>query len=263
VGGVINLSSEVAIKSNITIAGQTAPAGGIIITGREVSAGGQSNVIMRHLRIRPGDASGSSDNGINLYNANNVVLDHVSVEYAKWNNIDAVTDNGNASQVTIQNSIIANPIGQQFVAHTESLFGAFTWSNNLLVNAHNRMPLAKVDTIFKNNIIYNYQAAYTVANTSGKFTHDIVNNYFIVGPATTNASNAFYQINANQAYYSSGNLRDTNLDGVLNGSTVNPSGGTLLLAAWSPLTGKLPTLSTTAAYDWVRRMTGCSIMRAR
>ena len=32
--------------------------------------------------------------------------------------------------------------------------GAWTWSNNLLTNSHNRTPLAKVDTIFKNNIIY-------------------------------------------------------------------------------------------------------------
>src|SRR5262245_49360697 len=44
VGGYITLSSEVAIKSNITLAGQTAPGGGIGIKGAEVSFGSQNNV---------------------------------------------------------------------------------------------------------------------------------------------------------------------------------------------------------------------------
>src|SRR5262252_2894307 len=56
VGGYITLSSEVAIKGNITIAGQTAPGGGIGIRGAEVSFGSQNNVIVRHLRFRPGSA---------------------------------------------------------------------------------------------------------------------------------------------------------------------------------------------------------------
>src|SRR5581483_9846140 len=54
VGGYITLSSEVPIKSSITIAGQTAPGGGIGIRGAEVSFGSQNNIIVRHLRFRPG-----------------------------------------------------------------------------------------------------------------------------------------------------------------------------------------------------------------
>src|SRR5687767_2031360 len=47
VGGYITLSSEAAVKSNITIAGQTAPGGGIAIRGAEVTFGNQSNAICR------------------------------------------------------------------------------------------------------------------------------------------------------------------------------------------------------------------------
>ena len=44
VGGYVTLTSEVSVKSNITIAGQTAPGDGIGIRGAEVSFGSQSNI---------------------------------------------------------------------------------------------------------------------------------------------------------------------------------------------------------------------------
>src|SRR5262245_25979325 len=56
VGGVINLSSAISAASNLTIAGQTAPGGGITINGFQgLSFDGKSNVIMRYVRLRPGD----------------------------------------------------------------------------------------------------------------------------------------------------------------------------------------------------------------
>jgi autotransporter-associated beta strand protein len=258
VSGYINIASEVAIKSNITIAGQTAPGAGIGIAGREVSAGSQSNVIARFLRFRPGDGSGTTDNGVNFFQATNMVFDHVSIEFAKYNNIDGVGLNN----ITVQNSIIADPIpDQQFGAHTEQLGSSFTWSNNLWTNGHNRQPLAKVNTQFKNNVIYNYSAAYTVGDTSGHFSHDIVNNYFIGGPASGSGGNTFYQMNANQSVYSSGNLRDVNDDGVLNGSSVTPSGVVALASPWAASTPELPTLPAVNAVSWVLTHAGASNAR--
>src|SRR5581483_11147645 len=70
--GYITLSSEVAMKSNLTLAGQTAPGGGIGIRGAEVSFGSQSNIIVRHMRFRPGVGASSTDNGLNFYQAHNV-----------------------------------------------------------------------------------------------------------------------------------------------------------------------------------------------
>src|SRR5262249_41827613 len=109
--------------------------------------------------------------------------------------------------------------------------------------------------------IYNYGAAYTVANTSGSFTHDIVNNYFIVGPASGSGDNTFYQMNSKQSIYSSGNMLDTNKDGVLNGSTIAPSGVTVLGSPWSPLTAGLPTLTAAGAYNYVVAHAGASNVR--
>jgi autotransporter-associated beta strand protein len=248
VGGYINLSSTVLVQDNITIAGQTAPGDGIGVMGREVSFNGNTNIICRHFRFRQGDFDpDSSKSGINLLNATNLIFDHISIEFAQYDDIDAV----GSSAITVQNSIIGNPIGQQFGAHTETLGGTYAWYNNLFANSHNRNPLAKINTIFVNNVNYNYQAAYTVADTSGNFSHDIINNYFIVGPATSSPGNDFYQMNSGQSIYASGNLRDSNEDGLLNGSATSPSGVTVLGSPWSPLTAAIPTLNTASAFKRV------------
>ena len=54
VGGYIDLASAVLVASDITIAAQTAPGGGIGLSGRELSLSGASNVIVRGLRVRQG-----------------------------------------------------------------------------------------------------------------------------------------------------------------------------------------------------------------
>src|ERR1700759_2451964 len=104
VAGDINMATEISVKSNVTIAGQTAPGAGIQLIGHELSLGSQSNIIVRDIRVRPGDSSPSTDNGINLYRSNNVILDHVSVEVANWNNIDGNDDNHTGPQATIHDS---------------------------------------------------------------------------------------------------------------------------------------------------------------
>lgn len=181
--GYITLNSECGVKSNITIAGQTAPGGGIAIRGAEVTFGNQANIICRFVRFRPGADSGSTQNGLSLYQAKNVMLDHCSIGFAKWNDIDAVSEdwqNRPVKDISVTNCIIANPIGQQFGAHTECVEGTWFWMGNIFASGHNRQPLAKIHTVFVNNTIYNYSAAYTT-HTSTRFKHDIVNNYFIGG----------------------------------------------------------------------------------
>lgn len=134
--------------------------------------------------------------------------------------------------LTVSNSIIAFPIGQQFGAHIET--GPSTFFGNLWVSAHNRQPLSKDDTQYINNVVYNYQAAYTAANTGGNFSHDIINNYFIAGPSTTSAGNRYYQMKANQKAYATGNYGDASLDGVLNGAQENKIGdATVLSSPWA------------------------------
>jgi len=240
VGGYISLVTAVSVKSNLTIAGQTAPGQGIGFRGGEISFANQSNIIARYLRIRPGDETASdTDDALSLYRAKNAILDHCSFEFAPWNNIDGVSDdwqNHPVTDITFQDNLIADPTGQQFGAHTESVASNWSWYRNIFANSHNRNPLAKANTVFVNNVLYNYSAGYTT-HTSTTFKHDIVNNYFIFGPASTGTDNTWFQIDKNQSIYTSGNYKDTDRDGSLGGGLTTPywyqGTGTVLTAPWS------------------------------
>lgn len=249
VGGTITLQSPVSCSDNLTIAGQTAP-GGIAIIGHEVSFSLRTNEIVRYLRIRPGSTASSTEDGIDMGDGTNMIFDHISIEFAPYNNIDAHGNNTGGNKITVQNSILADPIGQQFNAHTEALNNTFSWCYDIFSSGHDRNPLAKANTVFVNNVVYNFQAGYTVANTSGDFSHDIVNNYFITGPATTDAANDFFQFDTNQSVYAKGNLLDSANDGTLTGDPAAPGGVTVLSSPWSTVTTEIPTFSAMTAYRY-------------
>lgn len=259
VGGIINIKTAVSIKSNITIAGQTAPGEGIAIHGGKLSTGKQNNIIIRYLRIRPGEKTASEkDDGLNLYDSKNVIVDHCSVELAPWNNFGGSSDNKDyrVTGITVQNSLIANPIGQQFGAHIESVDGTWAWYYNAFVNSHNRNPLDKINDVFVNNILYNFEAGYTT-HTSTHFNHDIVNNYFVYGPA---GKNEWFQVDKNQSIYANGNMLDKNRDGVLNGSPTSiyyyQGVGEELSKPWNELTTTGPMLSAASAWRYVTSQSG-------
>ncbi|HEX9047436.1 MAG TPA: hypothetical protein VF988_10450 [Verrucomicrobiae bacterium] len=255
VGGYISLKSAVSCKGNLTIAGQTAPGGGIGFKDGEISFAGQANVIMRYVRIRPGsDTASTSDDALSLYQAKNVILDHCSFEFAPWNNIDGVGDSTHViTNITFQSCIIANPTYQQFGCHSESVGGTWSWFYNIFANSHNRNPLAKVNTVFVNNVEYNNSAGYTT-HTSTSFKHDILNNYFVAGPAS-GSSFPWFQIDNNQSIYFTGNLYDGNKNSTLDGSTTVPlpgyqGGGTILAAPWSTWATNVPVMSAAMAWRY-------------
>jgi pectate lyase len=254
VGGYIQLQTAVSAKGNLTIAGQTAPGGGIGFRGGEISFANSSNVICRYIRVRPGsETADDTDDALSLYRAQNVIIDHSSFEFAPWNNIGAVSDDWQAAPVTnitFQDSLIADPTGQQFGAHMESVSSQQAWYRNIFANSHNRNPLAKADTVFVNNLLYNYAAGYTT-HTSTTFKHDIVNNYFVFGPASTGTDNTWFQVDKNQSIHYAGNLKDKDLNGALNGAETTPywyqGEGTLLASPFSAETTATKPLDTASA----------------
>jgi autotransporter-associated beta strand protein len=257
VGGSIQSLSPVSVASNVSIEGQTAP-GGIQVFGAETSFYGSSNVICRYIYFRDGtldpnypgsNATNSHTNAVNLGDTHNIILDHCSFEFAAYNNIDSA----GAVDVTMQNCLFADPIReQQFNLHFET--GPVTMIDNLWANSHGRNPLGKGDMQFVNNVVYNYQYAMTTGNSSGDFHWDVVNNYFISGPSTTNANDCYYQVDSNQSAYAIGNYLDGNNNGQLNGNPANTvNNATVLTNYWFPnanetiATTSLPTVSAAAA----------------
>jgi len=251
VGGYIVLNSAVSCASGITIAGQTAPGGGIGVMNNEVSFYNDNNIICRYFRFRQGGSSTGSS-AINIGSgsaASNMIFDHISVEFGQWDSIDAV----HTVTFTVQNSIIEDPINQQFGAHVEG-YNA-TWYGNIWANAHNRQPLCKADTIYINNVVYDYAAAYTTGDTGAAHNHDIINNYFITGPSSTAPQDDFFQINGYpQNLYFTGNILDSDRNGLLGGSMTTPSPdnngrtGNILTSPWSPVTPTIPAYPTVTAF---------------
>jgi hypothetical protein len=95
VGGVIDLERETIAITNpdITIAGQTAPSPGITLIrgGIDVKT---HDVIIQHLRIRPGDngearGSGFAEDAVSTASAHNLIVDHCSLTWAVDENMSA------------------------------------------------------------------------------------------------------------------------------------------------------------------------------
>jgi hypothetical protein len=174
------------------------------------------------------------------------------MEFAPWNNIDGVGDSDKAlvTDITFQDSLIANPTGQQFGAHCESVNSDWAFFRNIFANSHNRNPLAKINNVFVNNLLYNYEAGYTT-HTSTAFKHDLVNNYFVTGPSSDGGGNTWFQIDKNQSMYFTGNLKDANNNGTLDGATTTPTWyqgeGTILSKPWSTETTAATPLDTPSA----------------
>ncbi len=250
------VNAAIKVHNNITIAGQTAPGDGFGVMGREVSFSTATNVICRYIHFRQGMLDGHrAGNTVGMWHARDIILDHVSISFGQWNNIDAV----GATNITVQNCLIADPVGQRFNAHTEG--GPFCWYRNLWANAHNRQPMARANTVFVNNLVYDYEAGYTTT-THAPFHHDLVNNYFMAGPATSRPSNCFFQVNPDQLFYVAGNWLDGNKDGKLDGVPVTPGKSvTYLKAPWFAVTTNLPVVSAAAAVSYVLSGAGCSLQR--
>jgi hypothetical protein len=128
VGGTINLSSAIQVSgesmSYLTIAGQTAPGGGIQITGWAIRfQSGFHDGVIRYLKSRSGrqvsgddfntdhvgieiDGSGGGTGEPNIPTYN-IIVDHCDMEYSPRDNFD-LWDNVN--NVTLQRSIMADGI---------------------------------------------------------------------------------------------------------------------------------------------------------
>ena len=178
VAGVIDLGMEtLRIREPfVTVAGETAPSPGITIIKGGISITSH-DVVIRHLKVRPGDAgqakqSGWEPDGMTTSGgeAYNVVIEHCSATWAVDENISVSGPNtegpdATSHQVTIQHCIIAE--GLDDAPHSKgkhskgSLVHDFCRDIAIVGNlyAHNiqRNPYFKAFTTgaIVNNVIYN------------------------------------------------------------------------------------------------------------
>ncbi len=210
-------------RENFTLAGQTAPGIGIVITHHKTEFGGSKNFIVRNLRFRIGHADVKGNllkaNAVGAENCENYIFDHCDFGWSTEENM-----NSNDSHfLTIQYCIVHE--GLYYSGHPKQprAYGCqwggspASYHHNLLVNnnarscrfngAQNNDWVVYLDYI--NNVQYNYEGGstgcYGGENTAKidsfnglNSAHEcnFINNYYKVGPNTTKSQKDFVSVEA-------------------------------------------------------------------
>ncbi|MBQ6760987.1 MAG: autotransporter-associated beta strand repeat-containing protein [Prevotella sp.] len=228
VAGVIRLNSRLVFKSNLTIAGQTAPGEGITVYGDGMSCSGATNIIMRYMRFRMGTVGTKDADCAGLANGGNMIFDHCSFAWGQDENFSINWDNKGTAphDVTIQNSIV----GQGLMAHSA---GGLIQADNItmyrVLLCDNKTRNFKVKGVhqYVNNIVYNWNTyAYEMGGeSSGESYANAVGNLFINGNSTSTSANGFSGGNSGFHFYGDDNWQDRNKDGVFNPELFTGDGG--------------------------------------
>jgi pectin methylesterase-like acyl-CoA thioesterase/pectate lyase len=221
VAGNIELRSRLTInRDNLTIAGQTAPGGGITISGWPVVVSRARNIIIRHLRMRMGDANcpATQDDALWVDQSQNVIIDHVS---ASWS-VDETLSVTDSTAVTVQWSFITESLRNSCHEKGAHGYGSLirfgngnvTYYGNLFAHHDSRNPRLgdNITLDFVNNVVYNWgsTAGYSGAADEGNTRLNLVGNAYIAGPASSSRNRAFLGGSANTAVY----LENNTINGV-------------------------------------------------
>ena len=244
VSGEIRLVKDLRInRKNYTIAGQTAPGMGIVITHNKVNCGGSKNFIIRNIRFRIGrnDVNGNiiTQNAFGAENCEDFIIDHCEFGWSTEENMNTY----DSHFITVQYCIVHEGLNNS--GHPKGARGygcqwggsPATYHHNLLVNNNKRSCrfngaqsndyVVYLDYI--NNVNYNFEGGsngcYGGENTAKidsfnglNSAHEcnFINNYYKVGPNTTNTK-YFVSVEKNRSgatswgpskWYINGNIFD-------------------------------------------------------
>ena len=214
VTGEIRLVKDLRInRKNYTIAGQTAPGVGIVITHNKVNCGGSENFIIRNIRFRIGRNNTSGEiitqNAFGAENCSHYIIDHCEFGWSTEENMNTY----DSHFITVQYCIVHEGLNSS--GHPKGARGygcqwggsPASYHHNLLVNNNKRSCrfngaqsndyVVYLDYI--NNVVYNFEGGsngcYGGENTAKidsfnglNSAHEcnFVSNYYKAGPNTTN-----------------------------------------------------------------------------
>ena len=164
VGGIIRLKANVAVSSDITLAGQSAPGEGIALYGKTVSFSGSSNQIVRYLRFRQGSSGDRGKCSVNISKGRSMIFDHCSIEWGRW---DCLGLTQGSRDITFEHCIIGEGIDPQRFGSLSDSVSNITYSHNLWINNQSRNPKAKGTIQYINNVVYNWGVTGLVGGHSG------------------------------------------------------------------------------------------------
>lgn len=211
VGGIIELKSDLTIKGNVTILGQTAPAPGITLRYYTVRPNGD-NIIMRFIRVRRGEEVNVNDGADATWcrGFTGMVLDHCSFSWS----IDEIASFYDNTNFTMQWCTLGEALANPGHTKGEHSYGGIwggkgaSFHHNYLCHMQNRVPrfcgaryadeYAKYDKTmyenaiqaeqvdFRNCVMFNWGNGNGCYGGTGGGNINIVNNYYKAGPATYN-----------------------------------------------------------------------------
>lgn len=211
IAGTIPLDTDDIVITNpfLTIAGQTAPGGGVTIKdgGLLIRA---SDVIVRYLRVRPGPAAWlqrqRNANGIGIQSnegiaPSNIIVDHCSVS---WGTDDLVYVIFGADKVTLQWNMFSEGLGCPGCGSLGLLIDFMqdrflSVHHNLYAHIWIRFPEMTAGNLdMVNNVAYNSNGTPAQINPiRGPIHINFVGNYFKDGPDLVAANSGFSDIRLN------------------------------------------------------------------
>lgn len=250
VSGYIDLRSQLNVTSNTTIAGQTAPDGGITLRYYTLYFGNCDNVIVRFIRSRRSQVKDVNDGADATWGRKrkNIIIDHCSFSWS----IDEVASFYDNRNFTLQWSTIAEGLANP--GHTKGAhsYGGIwggknaSFHHNFVAHIQNRAPrfngaryawdgydktvysstvdAERVD--FRNCLVYNWGNGNGCYGGPGGGYVNMVNNYYKAGPGTKNKTRV-----TQVSVASDGNAEGSSLKGYASRYYIN---GNYVTAASNP-----------------------------
>lgn len=208
VSGYIDLTSDLSIPSDVTIAGQTAPGDGITLRYYTVTFTGCDNVIVRYIRFRRSQLKDINDGADATWGRQhkNIILDHCSFSWS----IDEVASFYDNLNFTMQWCTLGEGLANPGHSKGEHSYGGIwggkgaSFHHNFICHVQNRAPrfngarygweggnnsqyanpvqAERVD--FRNCVMYNWGKGNGCYGGPGGGQINMVNNYYKAGPGT-------------------------------------------------------------------------------
>ncbi len=229
VSGYIDLKSRLTInKTNITIAGQTAPGDGICLRNYtlEISA---NDVVVRHIRVRLGTNALQEADSVWITGGRRIIVDHCSTS---WSVDETFSATGSPQDLTVQWCFITESLNNSIHSKGAHGYGSlltpnsptiWSWHHNLYAHHNSRSPRvgSQVPNLlwtldFRNNVIYNWGNRAGYSGDTNEFARiNYVANALIAGP--NKAYNYAFQGGGTTTWiFQEHNIIDLTLDGRFN-----------------------------------------------